>query len=588
MAAGLLVLLLMLPAPATRAAVARVEVAPVLNSIVSAAMPLSYSAPGPALIFTPGLTAGPMLSAPLSGPAAPPAAPTAAVVPAAVLSAAEAPTAAGQPGASLTAVAAAQIQANAVVKKIEATAAALNDGRSVPDLLARDYAVYKKGDIQAAADAMIAATDTKYRRSIINAVFSRRQDLQEKLIAAIAKKGDPAAWPTLTGILFSQLRTAFFLDRDPGARVAVSSRVNQSAALFLRRIADDPALPDAARNLARGVAARYLADDGLMTALAWARQEKQRVADGRRELAAEVAALPELAQKIKGPDVALSSEDLKWMPPGPDAVVPKTAGTGVWRRTNDLIKRSRDFKYRFAVFQLARSRWYASMKIPLSAQAASREKAQWMKAASSFANSLTNHEYIVDYTLTSTLRLNFAYLDGGIRGRLLHPPYSSIVLRSTPEGYLLQAAFETKIQDPAVVEAFRRSIEGYWTRVFPEKGLRRRFTTQVAVRVLGPEENFSDGSLRLVDGVNQSSAGPQQISLSRKFTFQTPAHEFGHVMGLPDEYVDNFIPEKMQVVDEQDRSSLMANDAGLLRTRHIVQLIEAMREAGRLQPLTPE
>ena len=133
-----------------------------------------------------------------------------------------------------------------------------------------------------------------------------------------------------------------------------------------------------------------------------------------------------------------------------------------------------------------------------------------------------------------------------------------------------------------MIAAFHRSIESYWTRAFQENGRRRRLTTQLSIRVLRPEEDYSAGSLRLLDGGTHSAAAPHAIYLGREFRFDVPAHEFGHILGLPDEYVDRYSPEKMQVTDEQDRTSLMANQDGLLQSRHIIQIIEAMKSADRL------
>ena len=419
MAAGLLALLLTLPPRPARAAAARVEIAPLSGMILNAPAPLSYSAPLRALEMAPGLTASPSLAAPLSAPAAAPAAAAVAAeafsAPAAVVSPGL-PTAASSPGTTHA------DRASSVAKKMNETAGALQNeaGRSAPDLLARDYSVYRKEDIQNAGDAMMAASDTKDLRQIVYAVFSRNREAQEKLIARYAASKTPGAWSGLAGALYQSLRAAYFNEQD--VRAAVSSRLQDSAALFLGRIADDATLPEAARSLARGVIARYLSDDRLLSALAWGRREKDRIADGRRQLAAEVANLPELAKKIKSPNVGTTSENRNWIPPGPEAAAPPQAGTGVWSRTTDLNKRSAQFKDQFARFQLARGRWLAANKMTLSAPAAAREKERWGRANASFAGSLAWHENIVDYTLNHTLRMNFAYLNGGIRGKMLRPP----------------------------------------------------------------------------------------------------------------------------------------------------------------------
>ena len=588
MAAGLLVFLFILPSRPARAAAARVEIAPLSGAIPAAPAPLSYFASMPAM--APGLTAAPSLAAPLAAPAAPAAAQAAAAVPAEALSAPAEAVSSGVRAAASPPGTAREDRASSVSRKMDKIAAALQNeaGRASPDLLARDYAVYERADLQRVAGAVIAGTTSKYRREVASAVFSPNHDLREKLIARHVEENRPGAWSVLLREIYFSLREAYFLDEEPGVRAAVSSRLHDSAALFLDIIAGDPRVPDAARDLARGIAARYLTEDRLLSVIAWGRREKNRIADGRRELAAEAAALPVLAKKLKRPDVATRSEDRDWRAPSPDAAVPAKAGTGVQRWTTDLNKESLEFKDAHARFQLSRGRWNASRKLHLSARRAALEKKRWTLAASAFEAALLDHEHLADYTSNATLKQNFSHIDGGNRGRMIHPPHPSLVLLETGEGYVLQAVFETKIDNPAVIAAFRRSIEGFWTRPFEENGRRRRFTTQTAVRVLGPGEGYTPGALRLVDGGIQSSSSDGVIKLRREFGFHVPAHEFGHIMGLPDEYVGRYSPETMTVFTEQDRSSVMANIEGLPQSRHFVRVLEAMREAGRLKRLTPE
>lgn len=577
------------PLSARAAVIARVEITPRSGAILTAPLPLAYSAPVPALGVAPGLAAVPLFAAPLFAPILAPAALPAAVSP-------DFPAGAFSPAAQddgarsrTTPASRARARNGSAVKRAQETAAALRNetGRAVepaPDLLARDYAAFRKKDLQSALSAMIAANETRSERAVVNGVFTPDRDAQKKIIADIVRKTDPHAWSWLLSNLYNSLRVAYFADQKPGVRAGVSSRLHDLTALFLDRIAVDPRLPDAARDLAREMRARYLTEDRLLTALAWGRREKERVAAGRRELAEEVAALPELAEKMETPDVGTSSENRNWTPPGPDASAPSKTGSGVSRWTLDFNKTSLAFKNRFALFQLARGRWNASKKIRLSARAASREKRRWKHAAASFARSLSAHEARVDYVLDHTLRMNFGFHDGGVRGRLLYLPHPSISLQANADGYLLQAAFETEIQDPAVVAAFRRSIESYWTRTFEENGRSKRFTAKIAVRVLGPNKVCSPDSLCLADGGTLSGANAQGIFLSREFEFAVPAHEFGHIMGLPDEYGNIYFPESMKVVNEQDRSSLMAHGEGVLQSRHFIQIIEALRQAGRLGP----
>ncbi|MDD5657132.1 MAG: hypothetical protein PHF00_07745 [Elusimicrobia bacterium] len=159
------------------------------------------------------------------------------------------------------------------------------------------------------------------------------------------------------------------------------------------------------------------------------------------------------------------------------------------------------------------------------------------------------------------------------RRTILHVP-SSPALRLSPEseGFLLRATFETDIQDPRVLAAVKASIEGYWRGRFELNGKTRGLRTEIAFKTLAPDENFSPDGLRLTDGGGReyiNRAGAWGILLAGKLEHATPAHEFGHVIGLADEYIETYDAEARSGVHTQFPGSLMGSRTGKILPRHL-------------------
>jgi hypothetical protein len=140
----------------------------------------------------------------------------------------------------------------------------------------------------------------------------------------------------------------------------------------------------------------------------------------------------------------------------------------------------------------------------------------------------------------------------------------------------LDATFETTIDNPAVLDAVKSSIETFWRgRLSTRSPIELR--TQVSFRSLAPGEAFSDGSLRLVEG-SKNCASRGQINLCRVFSFTTPAHEFSHILGIRDAYRVFHDPRTQSFLHVQDRRTLMGSlDAPLSRQ----ELVAGVRNLAR-------
>jgi hypothetical protein len=377
--------------------------------------------------------------------------------------------------------------------------------------------------------------------------------------------------------LSAGLRRAFEADLPAGPRVEISHLLHSLAADFLTRLQHEPSLPESVRDVAAN-AVPYIEDDRMLAAIAWGRQEKARVAEARSAVLAE--RVEDERGKIQGTSAFDPSGG--WHPPAPDSVPPAQAGQGVFKRSNTLDALERAFRDNRARFELARARRDVAARRRLSKAGTARETRRWKKAVRVYALFLDGHENTVNRVLNNSVPRSFGRIN--IRGRPVREPTNpNLHLREVDGGYRLEASFETKIDDPAVIAAVHRSIESYWKGSFEEDGRVKTFEARIDVRVLAPEEAYSENALRLIVSEKTNSyAGADTIALSRTFRFRVPAHEFGHILGLPDEYVDEYAPEAMELRYEQDRSSAMANDNGLFLPRHYAQVVQLLKAAGRL------
>jgi hypothetical protein len=158
------------------------------------------------------------------------------------------------------------------------------------------------------------------------------------------------------------------------------------------------------------------------------------------------------------------------------------------------------------------------------------------------------------------------------------PDNANLRLMTEPGGYRVEADFETDIQDDAVLKTVKESIEDYWQGRFDWQGRELSFRVAVSIKRLSPGQEFSEGSLRLWDGHDGiSHAMPDGIVLSRGLGYNTPAHEFGHIMGLADEYREGYDHELMAGVYLENEASLMGHWKGKVLPRHLKTAYQLLR-----------
>jgi|CXWL01.1.fsa_nt_gi hypothetical protein len=160
----------------------------------------------------------------------------------------------------------------------------------------------------------------------------------------------------------------------------------------------------------------------------------------------------------------------------------------------------------------------------------------------------------------------------------LHP---GLKLTSSGNNFVLKARFASSIAETKVHEFVKASIEDYWRVSFTDgNGRPGTFRTEVSIRALKPGEAARPDELRLSEHT-QSQATGDGFTLERDLRWATPAHEFGHVLGLPDEYTVEYDVRRRLMRESQPRNSLMGGGRGTLRPHHLKRALQRLIESGR-------
>jgi hypothetical protein len=148
------------------------------------------------------------------------------------------------------------------------------------------------------------------------------------------------------------------------------------------------------------------------------------------------------------------------------------------------------------------------------------------------------------------------------------PDHPGLTMRAVTGGFAVRAVFETHIDDARTLAEFKRSIEQHWTGSFDVEGRELSFTVAVTVRTIPRGAPYSPDALRLKES-DYPYALPDTIALSRSWQFDAAAHEFGHILGLPDEYIEFYAPAGRTGVTRYNPGSLMSgHTTGVVHGRH--------------------
>lgn len=169
-------------------------------------------------------------------------------------------------------------------------------------------------------------------------------------------------------------------------------------------------------------------------------------------------------------------------------------------------------------------------------------------------------------------------IDARLRGIVFVPNNRNLRMRVTENAALVTVDFETDIDNDDVLKTVAASIEDYWRGEFVLAGRTRNFQTRVNIRRLAPGQAFSPGSLTLREAVDTvASASKDGIVFDRDLAYSTPAHEFGHILGLNDEYTEGYRAADRTRVQRRNMGSLMGSLEGGVQSRHLRTAYQLLR-----------
>ena len=386
-------------------------------------------------------------------------------------------------------------------------------------------------------------------------------------------KSTPNALPTLLSSIYQALgRVAAAQGLSGSERAVLAQGLNDRFSAALETLSLSPELNAAQRDLFAEVRDRYLSNHAALNELLH-----------HRQAAGIFSALQQRAVSLVAPSEQHQYAEDRWtlQPPlmstlrgaAPDREERILLGTGETERN---IK---DWQFYLEKYL---SRYRLATQNPRFSQ---RLREQTTQTLSTFLGRFfqtegalhSNLERVAGFSLHNSF-VNPRAVTARPRRIVWIPDNKNLRLVPEAGGYRVEAAFETDIQDDAVLANVETSIEDYWRGRFESGGQESTFRVVVSIRKLAAGGQFSDGSLRLVDsrgGV--SHAMRDTIVLDRNLRYDIPAHEFGHILGLADEYREGYDPDLAAAVMLQNHASIMGSPQGKVLPRHFKLALQLLR-----------
>lgn len=399
-------------------------------------------------------------------------------------------------------------------------------------------------DLPPAGTGELGPDDVAWMRSEMvsgpNPIFSKEgfaymvegDPAQTSVMRNALRAGQKGLMPSILDVMYLSLVRSV----EPG-RMAVAAAAARRYSTELKAIATDPAIPPAVRSLAARAVRLFLDGDVLIEELARAKQALSAL--GKLDAKARSFLAPQSAAE-------LPSSTGRWSIPEPIAEHERVREAQDLRFPLSLTKISGEISAALFKLEKLSARYYsAARKGSYSPDFVSRLyddlNSHLSKVFSWIPNAYSN---ITRFPL-GTLRKPFSAEDK--RHSVLRiPDNKDLRMTEEPGGFLVTARFETDIQDAEVLKLAKKSIEDYWRGIFELKGQgAKHFRTVVTFKTLPPGTAFSEGSLQLVDGKEGvSNVVGDRLTLGRSWSYDTPAHEFGHILGLADEYSETYSPDR--------------------------------------------
>jgi hypothetical protein len=383
----------------------------------------------------------------------------------------------------------------------------------------------------------------------------------------------PNALTTMLSSIYQSLyRTVDAEGLDGGERAALAQALNDRFSSALAALGRSDALSKSQREVLSAVHDRFLGGYVALDEITHHRQASSLLGKVQKDALSLVAAS----------DQQSFAED-RWIlqPPLPGG----QRGQGVDReerillRTGELERNIKDWEFYMGKYL---SRYRIVMREPRFSQVL---RDQMTQVLSNFLGRFfqtqgglhSNLERIPGFSLHSSF-VNPLAITAKAHSIVWVPDNANLRLIPEPGGYRVEAAFETDIQDDSVLKTVKDSIEEYWDGRFDWNGSPTGLRARIDIKKLAPGQAFSAGSLRILDSRSGvSHATRDTIVLDRNLRYDVPAHEFGHILGLADEYREGYDPDLAAAVMLQNHASIMGSPKGKVLPRHLKTVYQLLR-----------
>lgn len=386
-------------------------------------------------------------------------------------------------------------------------------------------------------------------------------------------KDTPNALPTMLSSIYQALSRVVSAEGMSGSeRAALAQALDDRFAAALETLSRSAALSNSQRDVLSEVNGRFLRNYAALNELAH-----------HRQAAGSFSALQKSALSLVAPSQQQTFAEDRWMLQPPLPVAQRGVGEDREERillgTTETERNIKDWQFYLEKYL---SRYRIALREPRFSQ---RLRDQMTQVLSTYLGRFfqtqgalhSNLERITGFSLHTSFT-NPKSITARARRVVWIPDNADLRLVPEPGGYRVEAAFETDIQDDAVLKTVKASIEEYWNGRFEFGGRESSFRVSVSIRKLTPGQEFSAGSLRILDSRSGvSHATRDAIVLDRNLRYDVPAHEFGHILGLADEYREGYDPDLSAAVMLQNHASIMGSPNGKVLPRHLKTVYQLLR-----------
>lgn len=393
----------------------------------------------------------------------------------------------------------------------------------------------------------------------------------DRYMAAL-RAGQPGLMQSSLDAMYSSLVRSIDAGLPAEERMALAAAAARRYGTLLKTIQEDAAIPPVTRKMAERARSQFLDDDVLLEELARARQAKTRLAGLERTAHAQLSpAAAEAAQSSEG----------EWVVPKP---VPDSERDHRDAPVRFELSLSEIARYvdeaQFRLETLSTRYHVAANAHRFSKELVGRLYTEFNGFLAALQAWIPQSQANVSRFPLVTLRAAFSSADKAHKVMQV-PSTADLRLVNEPGGFLVKARFETDIDDADVLGAVKSSIESHWKGDFALHGKSYRFRTEVTIKTLGPGQVPSEGGLRLIDGKDSvSNVLGTRLTLGRSWSYDTPAHEFGHIMGLADEYTETYNARK-RAAEHVQPGNIMGADHGRVEARHLKTAYLLLRRRSR-------